>query len=112
MLEAEILDLTLAALIPLQDVGFFWRNNTGALELGDRFIRFGIKGAPDIMGVYGGLAIGIECKRPGIKTISVDQRIWSARWTKCGGLYFLVNDRTSIADMVTSLRCALVAKDI
>lgn len=41
-----------------------WRVNTGAARIGDRFIRFGIKGQADIQGVLApsGRAVFIECK--------------------------------------------------
>jgi hypothetical protein len=42
---------------------FVWRNNSGAFRDKNRFIRFGYKGSPDIIGVSkGGRFIGIECK--------------------------------------------------
>lgn len=41
-----------------------WRVNTGAVRIGNRFVRFGLKGQSDIQGVVGphGLSIFIECK--------------------------------------------------
>lgn len=41
-----------------------WRVNTGAARIGNRFIRFGIKGQADIQGVLApsGRAVFIECK--------------------------------------------------
>lgn len=43
--------------------GVVWRQNTGAIRTGNRFIRFGISGIPDIIGITrDGLFIGCECK--------------------------------------------------
>ena len=43
--------------------GVAWRNNTGALASGTRFMRFGIPGQPDIMGIFkGGRPFGLEVK--------------------------------------------------
>lgn len=41
-----------------------WRANTGAVRLGSRFVRFGIKGQTDLMGVLlpTGRALFIEVK--------------------------------------------------
>lgn len=49
---------------------FVWRHNTGAYtpEDGDRFIRYGKTGSPDIIGLNPqGRFLGIECKRLGKK---------------------------------------------
>lgn len=41
-----------------------WRQNTGAVKIGSRFVRFGLKGAADLQGVLspGGRAVYIEVK--------------------------------------------------
>src|ERR1035437_810250 len=44
---------------------FHYRNNTGSIKIGNRFVRFGIPGAPDIVAVVDGLFVGIEVKRLG-----------------------------------------------
>ncbi len=41
---------------------FYWRNNSGAAKVGDRFIRFGCTGSPDIFVMDGKRIIGIEIK--------------------------------------------------
>jgi hypothetical protein len=43
---------------------YAWLNNTGALPVGDkRFIRFGLKGSSDIIGILpGGRFLAVECK--------------------------------------------------
>lgn len=41
---------------------FFWRNNSGAVKRGKRYIRFGAKGSPDIFVIRNGKIWGIEVK--------------------------------------------------
>ena len=49
--------------------GIVWRNNTGAMrdKTGRHFVRFGINGMPDILGVkfFDGMIFGYEVKQPG-----------------------------------------------
>lgn len=40
-----------------------YRNNTGAVKTGKRFVRFGTVGSPDFIGHdFAGRYVGIECK--------------------------------------------------
>lgn len=42
---------------------FVWRNNTGTFQMGNRYLKFSIVGAPDIIGLLpNGKFLGIECK--------------------------------------------------
>ena len=47
--ESEIVRAILDYLATRRDV-VAWRNNVGAVTEGERFIRFGVKGLPDIIG--------------------------------------------------------------
>jgi hypothetical protein len=43
--------------------GVVWRTNVGAVRIGRRFVRFGIAGLPDIVGITkGGMFLGCEAK--------------------------------------------------
>lgn len=67
-----------------------WRNNTGAIKVGDRFLKFGSKGSADVLGVWApaGRFIAVETKSTkGAQSIS--QKKWQARFEMCGGLYVL-----------------------
>ena len=58
--------LVKACLILLAARGIFaWRNNSGALRVGPRFVRFGLVGSSDILAVLPpqGRLLAIECKR-------------------------------------------------
>ena len=53
---------------------FAWKNNTGSTVIGDRFVSFGKKGSPDILGVLpNGRFLAVECK-VGRDKVSDDQR--------------------------------------
>lgn len=72
--------------------GFYYRQNTGAITLGDgnsrRFVRFGTRGAADITGIKEGRRIEIEVKAPGRKQTK-DQKEYQKKIEANGGLYVL-----------------------
>lgn len=76
----------------ISDLGLFiWRQNTGEFALGDRYIRFGVKGQPDFIGVLpNGRFIGIEAKRRTGGRQSSAQKDFQTRLETCGGVYLLV----------------------
>lgn len=74
---------------------FHYRNNTGALKSGDRFIRFGAKGSPYIVAVRDGRYIGIECKAPNGRQ-SPDQKAFEQALTEAGGTYLIVHEVTDL----------------
>ena len=68
---------------------FVYRNNTGAYkpEGSKRFIRYGFKGSPDIVGVTPhGQYIGVECKH-GKNKPTVEQLAFGEEITRRHGLY-------------------------
>ena len=101
--EAVIQDATMAILMKFQPDLMYWRNNTGAVKVDNRFVRFGQKGAPDILGCYKGKAIGIECKSSTGKQ-KPDQFVWAERWRRAGGIYILVNSQNDIDYLEERLR--------
>ncbi len=69
---------------------FVWRNNTGAFVLESagkkRFMRAGIKGSPDIIGIAkDGRFIGIECKSKGRKS-TLEQEVFLEQIRARGGI--------------------------
>ena len=73
------------ALIP-KIVPKCWRQNTGAMEIEDRFIRFGEPGVSDILGYMNdGKILAIEVKRPG-KNPTISQLIFLKGIHKAGGI--------------------------
>jgi len=71
---------------------FAWKNNTGALPVGNRFVRYGRRGSPDILGVVkGGGFFGIECK-VGRDRLSADQLEFCRRVRELGAIYIEARD--------------------
>lgn len=66
-LEKEIVTEVLRALRNDPRVAYVWRQSTGLFQDGDRYIRTGPSGLPDLIGFLkgSGRAIFIEVKRPG-----------------------------------------------
>ncbi len=84
---------------------FFWRENSGLMKLGtpdkERFFRAGTPGIPDIMGIWNGIPIGIEVKRPGKKQ-SVDQKAFQQRFEQCGGVYIVCTDASQVVSQINT----------
>jgi hypothetical protein len=78
--------------------GVFWyRNNTGAMKVGKSYVRFGVKGAPDLIAVVRGHYFGIEVKKPG-KSISEAQAAFCADIRRAGGTYLVA---TCLEDVIS-----------
>ena len=67
---------------------FHWRNNSGAIKTGKRFIRYGCKGSPDIIALHRGQFVGIEVKGPG-EDQTEDQLAFEQCVTKSGNRYIV-----------------------
>lgn len=82
---------------------FFWRENSGIAvseyKGQKRIWRAGISGIPDIMGVYQGVPVGIEVKRPG-KKLSPEQTAFKRRYEECGGMYLMCNDPREVINQL------------
>ena len=67
---------------------FIWRNNSGGYKTAHgNFIRFGLKGSPDIVGATPlGRFIGVECKA-GRNKLTDDQIAFRDKMQAKGGIY-------------------------
>ncbi len=88
MSESQVVSACLAYLH--RNKIFAWRNNTGAFKTNHGFIRFGLAGSADIIGLTkSGQFLAIECKfgkgKQEPSQIAFEQKI-----TDNGGLYLLV----------------------
>jgi len=88
--------------------GFFWRENSGLIQQEykgkKRVWRSGLKGISDIMGVYNGIGVAIEVKRPGRKP-SAYQTAFQARYREAGGIAFICDDdRNVVKDLEANYR--------
>ena len=73
-----------------------WSNNTGAIQTDDRFIKFGLVGSADIMGLlYDGKMICVEVKT-GSGRQSKDQIKFQKMIEKFNGIYILAR---SVSDV-------------
>lgn len=65
---------------------FAWRQNTGAIKIEDRFLRFGALGCPDILGLLpNGKMLAIEVKSPKGK-LTLAQKSFLEAIVKNGGI--------------------------
>lgn len=79
---------------------FHWRQNVGAAKHGGRFIRFGVKGLPDIFCVVKGRLIGIEVKRDKVDQ-SKAQVEFQVALEHAGGKYCLAR---RLEDVIAALQ--------
>lgn len=80
-----------------------WRQNTGAVKVGDRFVRYGIPGQADITGIIGhrmniqsasmigfrGWRVEIECKTL-TGRLRASQKAFRAMIERHGGVYLVI----------------------
>jgi hypothetical protein len=99
MSEAAILNAVLLAVCNLPG-SLMYRNNTGKLrDAHGRWVTFGLIGSGDVMGVYRGRAVAIECKALG-GALRQSQRRFRHAWEAAGGVYILAR---SPADALAAL---------
>lgn len=80
---------------------FHWRQNTGCAKIGDRYIRFGVPGISDIIGMLpNGRFLAIEVKREVGGILSKEQKEFLNEVNLHGGYGIVVN---SIKDLIDKL---------
>ncbi len=90
--EAAALCEVLKALKAHPAVSWCERMNTGAAKVGNRFIRFGFKGCPDVLGqLRDGRLLGVEVKSPTGK-LRPEQSFFLERIRGAGGVAFMSRD--------------------
>ena len=90
--EAAVLAEVLKALNTHPAVAWCERMNSGAARMGSRFVRFGFKGCPDVLGqLKDGRLLGVEVKA---KTgrLRPEQTIFLERIRGAGGVAFVARD--------------------
>lgn len=90
--EVEILS---AVMVAFSRAGaFVMRNNSGLFFAhSGRRVRASVPGAADIIAVYQGRALAVECKTKAGRQ-SPDQRNFQAAWERAGGVYVIVRSAT------------------
>ncbi len=85
-----------------------WKNATGAVKIGERFLRFGMKGSPDILGIGdGGVFIGIEVKTGNARQ-TPEQKLFEAMVFRRRGVYILAR---CVEDVEIGLSCLVSHSD-
>lgn len=69
---------------------FHYRQNSGGMKKGKHFLKFGAKGAPDIVCVVKGQYVGIEVKGPK-GSMTLGQVFFGHQLTCAGGLYLIAS---------------------
>lgn len=79
-----------------------WRNNTGAVKTGKRFIKYGYPGSADFIGLFNGRFLAIEFKSKNGKQ-SIYQKEFEKNVTEKGGIYKVISDYESFEEFFKSL---------
>jgi len=94
-------DLVNTCLLHLAPIGMAWSNPTGALKAGERFIRFGQPGSPDILACVSGRMVGVECK-VGRDWQKPAQKKFQAAMERAGGIYILARTTADVDARLTA----------
>ena len=90
--EAAALAEVLKALRAHPAVAWVERMNTGAARIGNRFVKFGFTGCPDVLGqLNDGRLLGVEVKAPKGK-LRPEQAFMLERIAGAGGIGFVAHD--------------------
>jgi hypothetical protein len=105
--EAAALVEVLKALKAHPAVSWCERMNTGAAKVGNRFIRFGFTGCPDVLGqLRDGRLLGVEVKAPKGK-LRTEQAFMLDRIAGAGGVAFVARDcRDVLRELATCKQIA------
>jgi hypothetical protein len=77
-----------------------WRNNSGGIQKGNHFIRFGQVGSADILGILpGGQFLAVECK-VGKNPLSEAQQDWLQRASEAGAKALVVRALEELMEQV------------
>lgn len=98
--EAAALVEVLKALRAHPAVAWCERQNSGAVRVGGRFVRFGWPGCPDVLGqLKDGRLLGVEVKAP-TGRLRPEQAVFLDRIRGAGGVAFVAHD---LRDVVREL---------
>ncbi len=99
--EAAALHEVMLALRAHPAVCWVERMNTGAARIGNRFVKFGFTGCPDVLGqLTDGRMLGVEVKAPKGK-LRPEQAVMLERINGAGGLGFVAHDLRDVHRVLT-----------
>jgi len=90
-------DLVNRLLIAVSELGLAWSNQTGAIKVDGRMIRYGLVGSSDILACIGGRFFGIEAK-VGKDPQRRRQKDFMAAVRAAGGTYILARSTDGTGD--------------
>ena len=100
-LESESLRQVIQALRNHNLVAWVERQNTGAIMVNGRFIKFGWRGCSNLLGqLTDGRLLAVECKRPKGGKLSDDQAFFLEQVRNHGGVSFVAK---SLHDVFNNL---------
>lgn len=80
---------------------FCFRNNTGAVKIGRRFIRFGYAGSSDIIGILpDGRFLAVECKREKGGVVSPVQKMFLKQIADNNGVACVVHSVKELSEII------------
>ena len=80
---------------------FHYRNNTGAVKIGKRFVRFGYAGSSDIIGILpDGRFLAVECKREKCGVVSEVQKDFIKKIQENNGVACVVHSVEELAEVL------------
>jgi hypothetical protein len=90
--EAAALKEVIKALATHPSIAWCERMNSGAAKIGNRFVRFGWRGCPDVIGqLRDGRFVGVEVKSSKGR-LRPEQAIFLERIRRAGGVAFMARD--------------------
>lgn len=109
--EGAALVEVLKALNTHPAVAWCERMNSGAARMGARFVRFGFKGCPDVLGqLHDGRLLGVEVKGP-TGRLRPEQGVFMERVRAAGGVAFMARDCRDVLRELDALRPAKQASE-
>ena len=101
--ESQVLKACLDLLAYHPKIAFAYRQNTGAVKIDKRYVKFGTRGQPDIVGMLkGGRYLAVEVKRPG-KAPTAEQNAFLYAINKDGGFGCWVDSVERLAKLLESV---------
>lgn len=88
------------------------RMNSGAAKVGNRFIRFGFKGCPDVLGqLRDGRVLGVEVKSP-TGQLRPEQAVFLERVRGAGGVAFMARDLRDVYRELSICKQIAISKEL
>lgn len=106
--HTELLNITLIALHKELD-GRFWQNNTGATKTAHGFIKFGLKGSTDILGLAYGRPFFIEIKT-GSGRLTADQKAFRDMVVRYGGIHATIRSLDDVMQFCGRIKPRLLTE--